>query len=193
MVAGGDAGRSVKQRVKIGHDSSYESWTITPTALQPTLPQPTGAAAMHQRCCSIKGTVCPSAASALRFVLSGSDVASSHFLRRSGASARCGAARRRRRPGSNDRLVLLIPPNAVVLVALAAEQLDDLSPPRRPTVQSPRLDPVAHACRARYLLVRHILTSGSSVIGEPAQHASGRRAERTHGYLLMLRTQRTRS
>ena len=40
----------------------------------------------------------------------------------------------------DDRLVLLIPPNAVVLVAWAAEQLDDLSAPGRLTMQSARFD-----------------------------------------------------
>jgi hypothetical protein len=49
-----------------------------------------------------------------------------------------------------------------VLVARAAEQLDDLSAPRRLTMQSARLDPVADARRAGYLPIRHVLTSHSS-------------------------------
>jgi hypothetical protein len=46
-----------------------------------------------------------------------------------------------------------------VLVARAAEQFDDLSAPRRPTMQSARLDLVSDARRDGYLLIRHVLTS----------------------------------
>jgi hypothetical protein len=48
----------------------------------------------------------------------------------------------------HDRLVLLVPVHAVVLVLIAAEQLDDLSASRRLAVHTTRLDPVADVCAA---------------------------------------------
>jgi hypothetical protein len=48
-----------------------------------------------------------------------------------------------------------------VLVARATEQFDDLSTPRRLTMQSARFDLVAHARRAGYQPIRHLLTSRS--------------------------------
>ena len=48
----------------------------------------------------------------------------------------------------HDRLVLLVPAHAVVLMPIAAEQLDDLSASSWLTVQPPLLDPVAYLCTA---------------------------------------------
>ena len=42
--------------------------------------------------------------------------------------------------------MLLVPANAVVLVCVVAEQLDDLAASRRLAVQPARLDPVAYMC-----------------------------------------------
>jgi hypothetical protein len=47
-----------------------------------------------------------------------------------------------------DRFVLLVPANAVVLVCVAAEKLDDLAASRRLAVQPARLDPVSYMCAA---------------------------------------------
>jgi hypothetical protein len=46
-----------------------------------------------------------------------------------------------------DRFVLLVPANAVVLVFVVAEQLDDLAVSRWLAMQPVRLDPVAYMCR----------------------------------------------
>lgn len=47
-----------------------------------------------------------------------------------------------------DRFVLLVPANAVVLVCVVAEQLDDLAAARWLAVQPARLDPIAYMCRS---------------------------------------------
>ncbi|MGZ4331691.1 MAG: hypothetical protein ACXVXL_27275 [Solirubrobacteraceae bacterium] len=48
-----------------------------------------------------------------------------------------------------------------MLVARATEQLDDLSAPRRMTVESSRFDPITYARSPHCLLDRHGFTSSS--------------------------------
>ena len=45
-----------------------------------------------------------------------------------------------------DRFVLLVPANAIVLVRVVAEQLDDLATSRRLAVQPACLDQIAYMC-----------------------------------------------
>jgi hypothetical protein len=84
--------------------------------------------------------------------------------------------------------VLVIPPNTKVLVARAAQQLDYLPAPRRPTMQSARFNLIPHPRRAGHSRTSHVLTSDvvESFCSNsfPARSATVRSADSPQGYLL---------
>jgi hypothetical protein len=63
----------------------------------------------------------------------------------------------------DDRLVLLVPAHAVMLVALAAKYLEDLSPARRLAVHSTGLNPITRPGAGVKRCSGHLFTSFDAI------------------------------